>query len=574
MVLLIAFAFLAGIVTILSPCILPVLPVVLSSSVDSSGKRRPLGVVVGFVLSFTFFTLFLSTLVRLSGIPANALRLVSVFVLAIFGLTLLMPKLQLMIERFFGGLARFAPDGKKRTGFKGGLIVGLSLGLLWTPCVGPILASVISLAITGTVSAQTAVIVLAYSLGTAIPLFIIMWMGSTVLSKVPWLARNTIKIQRAFGVLMILTAIGIFLNVDRKFQFWVLQTFPGYGVGLTKIEDNERVRLQLKKINREPVDEGMVGKPSSELTDTKGVPAMELVLGGEWFNSEPLQLKDLRGKVVLIDFWTYSCINCQRTFPYLKSWWEKYEDKGLVIIGVHSPEFEFEKDADNVKKALKDFGLEYPVMQDNGFATWRAYRNRYWPAKYLIDKDGNIRYTHFGEGEYDETEKVIQELLKEAGSKLSFEQVSNEEYKTYARTPELYLGYSRMEYLSSPETAGRGELKTFSPPSRLPMNSFAYQGEWSVMSEYSAPQKGAKLYLNFEAKEVFLVARSKKGVAGKVKVYLDEQVQSLGEDSKEGVVTVDSDGLYKLIDLSLPGRHILRLEFEDDNVEIYAFTFG
>jgi cytochrome c biogenesis protein CcdA/thiol-disulfide isomerase/thioredoxin len=573
MALLVLFAFLAGIVTILSPCILPVLPIILSSSVDASGKRRPFGVVVGFVLSFTFFTLFLSTLVRISGVPASRLRFVSIFILVMFGLTLLVPKANIIMERLFGGLTRLAPKNQGQTGFLGGLVVGLSLGLLWTPCVGPILASVISLAITGTVNAQTAVMVLAYSLGTAIPMFIIMQTGSTVLKKVPWLLKNTAKIQKAFGVFMILTAIGILFNIDRRFQTWVLQTFPKYGVGLTRFEDNEKVQQELLRLNKQPVDEMVVGQPLSELIDPKGSPAAELVLGGEWLNSEPLKLSDLRGKVVLIDFWTYSCINCQRTFPYLRSWWEKYEDKGLVIIGVHSPEFEFEKDAENVREAIKDFDLKYPVMQDNGFATWRAYNNRYWPAKYLIDKDGFVRYTHFGEGKYDQTEKVIQELLKEAGSVVQSETVSNVEYQTYGKTPELYLGYSRMEYLSSPETEGRGEVKNFSAPISLPINSFAYQGGWSVRPEYSLPSKEAKLYLNFEAKEVFLVARPKNGV-GKIKVYLDEKIQGFGEDNMEGEVMVDSDRLYKIINLPSAGRHILRLEFEDDNVEVYAFTFG
>jgi len=244
MALLVLFAFLAGIVTILSPCILPVLPIMLSSSVDALGKRRPFGVVVGFVLSFTFFTLFLSTLVRISGLPANALRLVSIFVLAIFGLTLVVPRFQLKIEQMFAGLIKFAPKNQKQTGFRGGLVVGLSLGLLWTPCVGPILASVISLAITGTVNAQAAVMILAYSLGTAIPMFIIMQTGSEALKKVPWLVKNTAKIQKAFGVLMVLTSIGILFNVDRRFQTWVLQAFPKYGVGL-----KFGIVITLKEIN-------------------------------------------------------------------------------------------------------------------------------------------------------------------------------------------------------------------------------------------------------------------------------------------------------------------------------------
>lgn len=573
MLLLILFAFLAGVVTVLSPCILPLLPIILSSA-DGTGKQKPFGVVVGFVASFTFFTLFLSTIVRLSGIPAESLRFFSIFILAGFGVSLLIPQVQAQIEILFSRFANLVPSSQSQTGFFGGLVIGLSLGLLWTPCVGPILASVISLAITGTVTAQAFLITLAYAVGTAIPMFMIMLAGSTALKKVPWLLRNTSKIQKAFGVLMILTAIGIFLNVDRRFQTWVLQTFPNYGVGLTKFEDTTQIKNELQKVNQKPMDETMLGKPSSELIQPKGIPAPELIQGGQWFNSQPLKLADLKGKVVLVDFWTYSCINCQRTLPYLREWYEKYKDNGLVIIGVHAPEFEFEKNPKNVQQAITDFGLTYPVMQDNEFATWKAYQNRYWPAKYLIDKDGNVRYTHFGEGKYDETEKMIQELLKETGSQVSTDQISNPEYQTYARTPELYLGYSRLQYLTSPERVKQDQVVTFTAPETLSTNSFAYQGDWAVMPEYAEPSKDAQLYLNFEAKEVFLVARPKNGQVGQMKVYLDNQMEAFGADNENGIITVDSDRLYKLIQLPSPSRHELKIEFQDDNLEVYAFTFG
>ncbi|MDQ5950956.1 MAG: hypothetical protein QG639_233 [Patescibacteria group bacterium] len=573
MLLLIGFAFLAGVVTVLSPCILPLLPIILSSA-DGTDKKKPLGVVIGFVASFTFFTLFLSSIVRLSGIPAESLRFISIIVLAIFGLSLLIPQVQLWIEIFFSKFAGMAASKKQRSGLIGGIILGLSLGLLWTPCVGPILASVISLAITGSVNSQAFFITLAYALGTAIPMFIIMRAGGTALQKVPWLVRNTGKIQKGFGVLMILTAIGIFFNVDRSFQTYILQTFPNYGTGLTKFEDIPLVREQLDKLNARPMNEEMIGRSLSDITSPQGVPAPELIQGGEWFNSEPLTLAELKGKVVLVDFWTYSCINCQRTFPYLKTWWEKYEDDGLVIIGVHSPEFEFEKDPQNVQEAISDFGITYPVMQDNDFATWRAYSNRYWPAKYLVDKNGDVRYTHFGEGKYDETERMIQSLLTEAGSTVSEGEISNPEYRIYSRTPELYLGYGRIEYISSPEEPKLETAITFTVPEPLPENSFAYQGQWTLMEEYAAPAAGSQLLLQFEAKEVFLVARTKNGQDGIINVWLDGEMKHLGVDATDGVVTVDSDSLYKLINLPEPGKHQLRLEFPDDTIEVYAFTFG
>ncbi len=574
MILLLAFAFLAGVITVLSPCILPILPIILTSSIGgvNTGKSRPMGVVIGFILSFTFFTLFLSTIVRLSGISAEVLRLVSVFVIAGFGASLLIPQFQVLVEQFFSKLAGFMPSNQGRTGFGGGLLIGFSVGLLWTPCVGPILASVISLAITGTVTFDAFLITLAYALGTAIPMFLIMLGGQNALRRVPWLLSNLGNIQKLFGVLMILTAIGIFFNVDRKFQTFVLNTFPQYGVGLTKFEDNDAVKKQLQDMNQKPVDQTKIGKPTSEMLP-KGPLAPALIPGGDWFNSQPLTLKELRGKVVLIDFWTYSCINCQRTMPYLRKWWDTYKDKGLVIIGVHSPEFEFEKSQTNLAQAIKDFKLSYPIVQDNDFATWRAYANHYWPAKYIIDKEGFIRYTHFGEGDYDETEKIIQDLLKEAGAKDINSKIDNPAYQVQTKTPEIYLGYGRIDHFVSPENIKKDSFQTYTAPLKLGNNQLAFTGTWNIMEEYANPQKGAKLTLNFESKEVFLVMRT-SGTPAKVRVFLDDKLQDFGEDNKSGLVTVDSDRLYRLIYLSTPGQHNLRLEFEDNNAEIFAFTFG
>src|SRR3989344_4927998 len=310
-----------------------------------------------------------------------------------------------------------------------------------------------------------------------------------------------------------------------------------------------------------------------ELDASKSPKAPEIIPGGAWFNSTPLTLNKLKGKVVLVDFWTYSCINCIRTLPYLKSWWEKYENEGLVIIGVHSPEFEFEKNEKNVQKAINDFGLKYPIVQDNDFATWRAYNNRYWPAKYLIDKDGFIRYTHFGEGEYDKTEKVIQELLSETGTSIS-QTINNPQYQVYSRTHETYLGYERIDNFASNEQISPNVSKTYTIPSALSNDQVAFEGNWNVMEEYANPAKKALLYIDFESKEVFLVMKPKGNNVAKIKVYVDNKLQYFGEDNKNGEVIIDSDRLYKLIDLPTPGRHLLKIEFEDNNLEVYAFTFG
>ena len=533
MIILTIFAFLAGTVTILSPCILPILPVILASSpADPSSRRRPYGIITGFVLSFTFFTLFLSTLVRIFGIPADSLRTLSVIVIALFGLSLLIPRLGLALEQLFSHLTSYTPSTSGKTGFFGGLLIGLSLGLLWTPCVGPILASVITLAISGTITLDAVILTLAYSLGTAIPMYLIIQAGQALFTKVPWLLQNTAKIQRSFGIVMIVTALMISAGLDRTFQSYLITQFPQYGAGLTRFEDQPSVTTQLKDL----------GKSNLPLA-TKGSLAPELVPGGQWFNTPALTLAELRGKVVLIDFWTYSCINCQRTLPYLKTWYDKYNDDGLIIIGVHAPEFEFEKNPANVSDAIAEFGLKYPVMQDNDFATWKAYNNHYWPAKYFIDKDGFIRHTHFGEGGYDESEKVIQDLLQETGVEVT-NALNNPSYQTYGRTPETYLGSAR---------SGRESY-------------LSYSGDWTTTKEYAAPAKGSQLTLNFDAKSVYLVMRPGMSQPARVKVFLDSIYYQ--------TITVDADKLYTLVELPDPGRHTLRLEFEDGNVELFAFTFG
>lgn len=547
MIILIFFAFLGGIVTILSPCILPILPIVLSGSV-TGGKKRPLGVVTGFILSFTFFTLFLSSIVRATGLSADSLRIVAVVVISLFGLSLIMPALQKQMEMLFTKLSSFGPKANSDDGFVAGIFVGLSLGLVWTPCVGPILASIITLAATSSVGLDAVILTLTYATGTAIPLLAITYSGRNLLTRHPWLVKNTQAIQRAFGVLMIITAVAILFSWDRKFQTYVLEKFPAYGTGLTSIEDNEIVINQL---------EDMKGNPKSSmlnsLLESDYGKAPEFIPGGEWLNSEPLTMQSLRDNVVLVDFWTYTCINCIRTLPYLRTWHKKYADDGLVIVGVHTPEFEFEKDLGNVQKAVEDFELKYPIMQDNNYATWRAYNNRYWPAKYLIDKDGTIRYTHFGEGEYNETEQWIQKLLKETG-KIVDESIDNPTYQVESRTPETYLGTARGDY------------------SRITTT-----GKFSQTTEYTNPQKGASLAYRFNASEVFLVMRPiTPGTTATVRITLDgkEIGTFAGDDVVDGTVTVDTDRLYKLIKLPTPGQHTLQLEFLDDNATLFAFTFG
>ncbi len=466
-----------------------------------------------------------------------------------------------MLELLFTKLSRFAPSQNLNTGFWPGLLLGFSLGLVWTPCVGPIIASVITLAATSSVNLTTVFITLSYSIGTAIPMLGITYGGRQALQKVPWLTNNTPNIQKGFGVLMILTALAIFFNLDRGFQTFILDKFPNYGAGLTKIEDNKLVDNQLQNLG------------------TNQYPAApELIPGGQWFNTQPLTLASLKGKVVLIDFWTYTCINCIRTLPYTKTWYDKYKDKGFVLIGVHSPEFEFEKSSDNVKKAISDFGIKYPVMQDNNYDTWKAFNNHYWPAEYLIDAKGNIRDSHPGEGDYDQTEKKIQDLLKEAGNNIT-DSITQMDAQMPVTTisPETYLGSKRMEFYYPDNSLGNG-TKNFNSNNNTPQNSFTLDGQWQITDENAVTGQGAILNYNFYANKVFLVLRPGTANNSKVKVFLDgKQVDSsnAGSDVKSGIVTIDQDKLYNLIDLKGNlGNHLLRLEFQNPGAEAFAFTFG
>lgn len=556
MILLLIFAFIGGVVTILSPCILPILPIILSSA--SGDRAKPYGIVTGFIGSFTFFTLFLASIVKLTGIPADSLRLISIFIIASFGVALLVPQFQLQVEKLFAHFANRAPNSQTKQGYWGGLLIGMSLGLLWTPCVGPILAGVISLALSGTITGQAFLITFAYATGTAIPMLIILKLGGRALSSVPWLVRNTGKIQKAFGILMILTALAIYFNIDRQFQAFVIEKFPQYGSDLTSIEDNSIVKNALKDVKQ---------SNSTLLPQTNFPDAPEIVSEGKWFNTDkPLKISELtaQNKVVLVDFWTYTCINCIRTLPYLRDWWSKYKDDGLIIIGVHTPEFEFEKNADNLAKAIKDFNLTYPIVQDNNYKTWNAYSNRYWPAKYLIDKNGKIRYTHFGEGEYDQTEQMIQKLLGETGQKVT-DKINNPEYQVDTRTPETYLGFGKATSYASKESISPNTFKEYSYPDTLFANHFALSGSWKFTDEYIESKTGSELELNYFSKNVFLVMESETAET-QVEVYLDNKLTE--------TISISANKLYDMVKQEEAGAHILKLKFLNDGTRVFAFTFG
>ncbi len=567
MTILIFFAFIAGLVTILAPCIWPLLPIVLSVS-SSGGKRKPLGITLGVMTSFLIYTLFVSYLIQIFHFDPNTFRLVAVIIIGLLGLSLLIPALGAKLETWISVIAGplHNKSKSKGEGFVAGYVSGFSLGLLWAPCAGPILATVAALSATQEVNAQVILISLSYVLGVGIPLFFFSCAGSLVFAQMRKFNKYTGRIQQFFGLIMIASAILLYTNYDKTIQIKILEWFPSYGNFLYSFEHRADVQKELAALRG---DQG-----STEKT----MPAAEITGINTWINSSPLTLAQLKGKIVLIDFWTYSCINCVRTLPHVTAWYEKYKDFGFVTIGVHTPEFAFEKLPDNVKAAVKQFNIHFPVALDNDYKTWRAFKNHYWPAKYLIDAKGIVRYTHFGEGKYEETEAMIRSLLKENGqTKLPTANTVVEDYALkISRTPETYLGKKRMQRFASPEQI-TGSWQNFTTPSDIDVNHFAYAGTWTVTPESAIATANATLTLHFKATKVFLVM-GPKNPDDHARVLIDgKPIEEAinGKDTHEGFIVLDRQRLYEIVDLKGKSEeHQLQLEFKNEGIAVYAFTFG
>ncbi len=572
MMILSFFAFLSGIVTILSPCILPVLPIILSGTVG--GKGKPVGIVVGFIVSFSLFTLALSALVQTLSISVETLRILAIIIIISFGITLMIPKLQLALESLLSKATR-TKTASKRNGFFGGLITGFSLGLVWTPCVGPIMASVISLAVSQQVDGGAVIIVASYSLGTAIPMFAIMVGGRKLLNNFPKITRKTKEIQRFFGVIMIIAGLMIGFGFDRSFQTLILDVFPNYGTNLTTFEQGELVQkaLNSRENNGEnnKFDWSIVSK-EAKLSNYGKAP--ELIAKGPWINTEqPLKMADLKDKVIIVDFMTYSCINCVRTIPHLREMYEKYKEYGLEIIAVHSPEFPFERNEDNVRKAIKDLNITWPVVQDNDFSQWNSYNNRYWPAQFFIDANGEIRYFHFGEGAYDEAEEVIRTLLKENGVILENDINSKSSVDLYGkRSPEIYLGYSRSKYFANDNNFERDTKTLFEKEEYLKVGNWTISGEWIIRNDFIEIDGEGELDLLFEGKDLFIVIEPKDNDS-QISIEINKNIPQSTKDVINGELNLDNSRLYHLASFSDSYEKLLELKVSG-HVRLFTFTFG
>jgi cytochrome c biogenesis protein CcdA/thiol-disulfide isomerase/thioredoxin len=533
-VLLALFALIAGAATAVSPCVLPVLPVVLSAGA-TGGRRRPLGIVTGLTLSFTFATVALVYVIDALGLPDDLLRTAAIAILLLFGATLIVPALSARLEAWLQRIAPKARRGDPEGGFWSGALVGFSLGFVYAPCAGPILAGVITVSAAQSFTAGRLAVAFSYGIGSAIVLYALMLGGRRATRR---LSRNAGRFQMATGAVMVVMAMAMLGDLDTRFQTAIATHLPSVLVDpAASLEKSASAQAALTKVRR----------PTRSKLEILGE-APDFTGNQKWFNTpggKALSLADLRGKVVLVDFWTYTCINCIRTLPYLKALDRRYRKDGLVIVGVHTPEFPFERDAGNVRDAIDQNHIEYAVAQDNDYETWDAYGNQYWPAEYFIDAKGRVRFTHFGEGAYKEKEHVVRELLKEAGHTATgpMTKAKGQAPSPETTTPETYLGTSRNPH----------------PPGYM-----SFIGPWHREPDSAESGPGSRLRLQFHAKRVFLVLGSPDR-ARTLDVILD------GRPYRH--LTIRRQQLYALVELPRVGEHELELRPEP-GIQGYAFTFG
>lgn len=548
----IGLSFLEGLALIASPCILPVLPLILSTSVEG-GRRRPFGIISGFVIAFSLFALLSRQLVSILHINLDYIKYGSLVLLALFGIMLLSEKLQ---EKFGNLTQNVASTGttlsaNAKDGFFSGVLIGVLIGLVWTPCAGPILAVALVQIIREQNNFSAICLILAFAIGAGIPMLIISLTGRRIIAKISFLSINAGLVRKILGILVLGAVI-----------------FIASGFNLQNIFSTPPAQ------NNSSITTNGSGKLENALSNPYSMP--EFAVSNVWLNTpnnKALTPKLLKGKVVLVDFWTYSCINCIRTQPYLNDWYNKYHDNGLVIIGIHAPEFEFEKNKDNVVKAISRDGIKYPVALDNNLDTWTNYNNKYWPAHYLVDKEGNIVYTSFGEGRYQETENNIRVLLgldKDGGNATNT--IANYNLN---QTPETYLGFDRADSFEG--DFKQDLVQDYTLSNNIPLNKWSISGKWLVENQkITTKGNSSHLLINFNAKHVYLVLGNPSNTPIIINLKLNGQDigKDAGVDAPNGIVTVTDHRLYELINQDTAKDSLLELDIGSSNLEAYAFTFG
>jgi cytochrome c biogenesis protein CcdA/thiol-disulfide isomerase/thioredoxin len=605
MVLLMLFALVAGAGTAITPCVLPVLPALLSASA-LGGRRRPLGIILGLALTFTIAIVALAQIAKGVGLAGGATRTLAVVVLIAFGLIMLIPELAERVQAPLSRLARFGPRSRG-SGFWSGLLVGGALGFVCAPCAGPILAAVISVSASGNTSARVIAVAIAYVAGLSAVLTLYSVGGRRVMDLVRRKARGHV-VERTLGVVLLLTGVVMATNLDVRFEdaLATSKSLPSFFTDPTRsLESSNAVQNRLAALRptsrfairqREaaasptPAAIAAPGTAAAAGVAIPGVqtpslpnlaPAPNFVDNQQWFNTpagQPLTMSGLRGHVVLVDFWTYTCINCIRTLPFLKALYARYHPYGLDIVGVETPEFTFEQEASNVHQAIQTDAIRYPVVQDNNYGTWNAYQNNSWPAEYLIDAKGEVREYEVGEGGYKEKEAAIRELLFQAGV-THLPPPITVNIPTASQnmaTPETYLGADRaqQENFVPPVSAG---VHTYPGDGSLQLNETALKGTWRVTSQYATPvSSSGEVSLDFQAAKVYLVLTSVGGVSRNVEVRLDGRpipAALAGADVHAGVVTVRGQRLYSLVSIPKDEEHVLTVQLPP-GVQAYDYTFG
>ncbi|MCL6684217.1 cytochrome c biogenesis protein DipZ [Sphingomonas alba] len=561
-------AYLGGVLTILSPCILPVLPFVFARA-DRPFVKSGLPLLVGMALSFAA----IATLAAVGGgwaVEANRVgRAIALILFAGFALLLIFPSLS---DRAMQPLVRLGErlsgPGRKE-GIGGSLLLGLATGLLWAPCAGPILGLILTGAALSGASANTVLLLLAYALGAATSLGLALLIGGRVFTAMKKSLGAGQWVRRALGVLVLAAVVVIALGLDTKL--------------LTKVSSSQTNAIETGLAKALGMEDRMPSGGSASLSDQGPMPPFDGATG--WLNSAPLDAKALKGKVVLVDFWTYSCINCIRTIPEIEALHKRYAKDGLVIVGVHTPEFAFERDPANIRKAIGDFGITYPVAIDSNYTIWRAFKNQYWPAHYLADADGRIRYHHFGEGGAAQTEAAIRTLLAEAGRNpgdgMAQEQAQGASAAASgeAATRETYVGFGRGANFASPGGFVRGKPASYAVPARLAPGQWAYGGQWTVeLSRGRLNAAGGSITMRFKARDLHLVLGSPNSKPVRFRVALDGKAPGAdhGMDiDAAGNGQVTDHRLYQLIrQKSGAAERTFTITFLDPGVEAYAFTFG
>ena len=573
--LIILLAYLGGILTIVSPCILPVLPFVFARA-DRSFLRSTLPLLAGMAATFAL----VATLAAVGGgwaVRANeAGRWAALTLLALFGLALIFPALSDRLTRPLVALGSRLSERREGESIWSSAVLGVATGLLWAPCAGPILGIIFTAAAINGASFNTTLLLLAYALGAATSLALALLIGGRVFARMKKSLRASERIRQLLGLLVLAGVAAIALGLDTRV--------------LAKLSSGQTAALESGLARKLGLGQGM--DESKTRTNAMG----QLVLPvegalppldglGPWFNSPPLTREELRGKVVLIDFWTYSCINCLRSIPYVRAWDERYRKDGLVVIGVHAPEFAFEREPANVQQAMRELGIRYPVALDNRYDLWRALKNNYWPAHYFIDAKGRVRFHQFGEGNYGMQERVIRQLLAEAGrapaggaSRPSSVGAQQPAAVGDIRSPETYIGYWRAKNFVSPGGLLRDEPKTYAP-APLKLNQWSLEGQW-IDGEKSARSlsAGAKVHFRFHARDLHLVLASATGRPVRFRVTLDGQTpgKDRGVDiAEDGSGRVTEERLYQLVRQKGAVRErSFTIEFLEPGAEAFAFTFG